>query len=54
MAEQELSEEVQTAVWDLQRYLLDQIPPLTASESLQLMMQQPPVLMMRQINGWAL
>ncbi len=54
MAEQELSEEVQTAVWDIQRYLLDQIPPLTASESVQLMMQQPPVLMMRQINGWAL
>lgn len=53
MPDQELSAEIQTAIWDMQRYLLDQIPPLTASESLELLMQQPPQILMRQVNGWA-
>jgi len=48
-----LSEDVQTALVDFQRYLLDQIPPLTASDAVQTLMEQPPQLMMKQVNAWA-
>lgn len=39
---------------DFQRYLLDQIPPLTASDAVQTLMGQPPQLMMKQVHAWAL
>ena len=41
---QELPEEIQTALFDLQRYLLDQIPPITAWDSIATLMEQPPQL----------
>jgi hypothetical protein len=47
-------EELQWALFDLQRYLLDQIPPLTASEAVSTLMSQPPQLLMREVRGWAL
>ena len=49
----ELNHEVHTALVDVQRYLLDQIPPLTASDAVETLMTQPPELMMRQIHTWA-
>src|SRR6266550_94020 len=48
-----LNEEVQSALVEFQRYLLDQIPPLTVSDSVETLMAQPPQLMMRQIHSWA-
>lgn len=44
---------MQAALIDLQRYLLDQIPPLTASDAVETLMSQPPQLAMKQIHGWA-
>jgi hypothetical protein len=49
---QELPEEIQTALFDLQRYLLDQIPPITAWDSIETLMEQPPELFMRQVHAW--
>src|SRR5205085_3406793 len=49
---QELPEDLQTALFDLQRYLLDQIPPITAWDSIEMLMQQPPELFMRQVHAW--
>jgi len=49
----ELTGELQAALFDLQRYLLDQIPPLTASDAVESLMAQPPELMVRQIHSWA-
>ncbi|HVS32972.1 MAG TPA: DUF4388 domain-containing protein [Thermoanaerobaculia bacterium] len=46
-------EEVQAALGDFQRYLLDQIPPLTVCDAIETLAQQPPELVMRQINAWA-
>lgn len=46
--------ELQTALFDFQRYLLDQIPPLTASDAIELLMAQPPELLMKQIHAWTL
>jgi hypothetical protein len=48
-----LTEDVQTALVDLQRYLLDQIPPLNASDAVQTLMTQPPQLLMKQVHAWA-
>src|SRR4029077_11329033 len=48
-----LTEDVQTALGDLQRYLLDQIPPLNASDAVETLMTQPPQLLMRQVHAWA-
>src|SRR5689334_11551991 len=49
----DLNYEVQNAVFDVQRYLLDQIPPLTASDAIETLMAQPPELLMKQIDTWA-
>ena len=46
--------ELQTALFDFQRYLLDQIPPLTASDAVETLMAQPPELLIRQIHAWTL
>src|SRR5215212_8148936 len=46
--------EVQTALFDLHRYLLDQIPPITAAEAVETLMEQPPQLLVRQVNSWML
>jgi hypothetical protein len=46
--------ELQTALFDFQRYLLDQIPPLTASDAVETLMAQPPELLIRQIHAWTI
>lgn len=48
-----MTEDVQTAQVEFQRYLMDQIPPLTASDAMEAMMQQPPQLLIRQVHAWA-
>lgn len=45
-------DELQAAVFDFQRYLLDQIPPLTASDAIDTLMTQPPELLVRTIHSW--
>jgi uncharacterized protein DUF4388 len=47
------NEEVEAALWDLQRYLLDQIPPITAMDAVEVLMTQPPGLLMKQMNAFA-
>jgi len=47
------SDELQSALVDIQRYLLDQIPPLTASEAVAMLITQPPEVLMREIRTWA-
>jgi hypothetical protein len=49
-----LDAELQTALFDFQRYLLDQIPPLTASDAIEFLMAQPPELLMKQIHAWTI
>lgn len=49
-----MNAELQTALFDFQRYLLDQIPPLTASDAIEVLMAQPPELLMKQIHAWTL
>jgi len=49
-----LNEDVQAALIDVQRYLMDQIPPLTASDAVETLMTQPPQLLMRQVHAWAM
>jgi len=49
-----LDDELQTALFDFQRYLLDQIPPLTASDAVHTLMVRPPELLIRQIHAWTL
>lgn len=46
--------ELQSALFDFQRYLLDQIPPLTASDAVETLMTQPPELLIKQIHAWTL
>jgi Domain of unknown function (DUF4388) len=46
--------EVQIALFDLHRYLLDQIPPLTASDAVETLMAAPPELLMQQVRNWSL
>lgn len=46
------NDELQMALFDFQRYLLDQIPPLTASDAVETLMTQPPELLMKQIHAW--
>ncbi|HEY6843508.1 MAG TPA: hypothetical protein VI391_05020, partial [Thermoanaerobaculia bacterium] len=48
-----MSEDVESALVDFQRFLLDQIPPLTASDAVETLMVQPPQVAMKQVHGWA-
>ena len=52
--EQELPQELQVALYDFQRYLLDEVPPLTISDSIEELVRQPPELVMRPIHSWAI
>lgn len=47
-----VTDELQSALFDFQRYLLDQIPPLTASDAVETLMAHPPELLIRQIHAW--
>ena len=47
------NDELQMALFDFQRYLLDQIPPLTASDAVETLMTQPPELLIKQIHAWS-
>lgn len=49
----QLSEELREALYEVQRYLLDEIPPLTVADSIDIVIAQPPELLLRQIRAWA-
>jgi hypothetical protein len=49
---EDLPEDIQSALFDLQRYLLDQIPPITAWDAIAALMDQPAELFMRQVHAW--
>ncbi|HSB62366.1 MAG TPA: DUF4388 domain-containing protein, partial [Vicinamibacteria bacterium] len=44
--------ELQEAVFDLQQYLSDRVPPLMVADSVGLLMQQPPDLLASEIGAW--
>ena len=46
-------DELKMALFDIQRYLLDQIPPLTASDAVEALMAQPPQMLLHEIRTWA-
>jgi hypothetical protein len=48
-----LPDDVQEALVEIHQYLADQIPPLTASDSIEILLKQPPELLIRQIHAWA-
>ncbi len=48
-----LTRQVEGALFDFQRYLQDEIPPLTAAEAVSTLMAQPPDLLMQQVGAWA-
>lgn len=52
--EDSLNEDVRAAAFEFQRYLMDEIPPLNAFDSVQTMIAQPPQLLMKQVRTWAL
>jgi hypothetical protein len=45
--------ELREALYDFQRYLLDQIPPLTAGDAIETLMRQPAELFIRHTHAWA-
>jgi Domain of unknown function (DUF4388) len=49
-----VDDELQTALFDFQRFLLDQIPPLTASDAVETLMTRPPELLVKQIHAWTI
>lgn len=51
--QENIDAEVREALYDFERYLLDQIPPLTAGDSIETLMRQPPEMMVRLIHSWA-
>jgi hypothetical protein len=48
-----LQVELREALYDFQRYLLDQIPPLTAGDAIETLMRQPAELFVRHTHAWA-
>lgn len=44
--------ELQEAVFDLQQYLSDRVPPLMVADSVELLVQQPPALLTSEIGSW--
>ena len=46
-------DELQGALFDIQRYLQDEIPPLNASDAVATLMAQPPQLLMQEVRVWA-
>jgi len=48
-----MTEPVESALNDLQRYLDDSIPPAIAANALATLMAQPPAVMMQHVGNWA-
>ncbi|HJQ38932.1 MAG TPA: DUF4388 domain-containing protein [Thermoanaerobaculia bacterium] len=46
-------DELQGALYDIQRYLQDEIPPLNASDAVATLIGQPPQLLMQEVRVWA-
>jgi len=49
----EMTQPVEAALNDLQRYLDDSIPPAIAANALATLMAQPPAVMMQHVGNWA-
>lgn len=52
MAEKSVKPEVRAALFELQRYLSDEVAPLMALDSIETVIKQPPELVANQINAW--
>jgi len=48
-----MTQQVEAALGDLQRYLDDAIPPVTAANALATLMAQPPAVLMQHVGNWA-
>jgi hypothetical protein len=46
-------DELQGALFDIQRYLQDEIPPLNASDAVTTLIGQPPQVLMQEVRVWA-
>lgn len=53
MAETAVRSDVLQALFDLQRYLSDQVAPMMMVEAVELLLDQPPALVAAEIQGWA-
>jgi hypothetical protein len=52
LTEAELAPEVRSALFELQRYLSDQVAPLMVVDSVEVLMEQPPKLVASEIHAW--
>jgi hypothetical protein len=52
LTEAELAPEVRSALFELQRYLSDQLAPLMVVDSIEVLMEQPPKLVASEIHAW--
>jgi hypothetical protein len=48
-----IQERVEAALWELQRYLQDEIPPNSAADAIAALMAQPPEVVMQRVAAWS-
>lgn len=52
MARPTVDPEVREALWDLQRYLSDAVAPMMVTDSIEVLLAQPPEIVAAEIHGW--
>jgi hypothetical protein len=52
MAKQTVDPQVQEALWDLQRYLSDEVAPMMVTDSIEILLRCPPEVAADEIRGW--
>ena len=52
MTQQTVDPQVQEALWDLQRYLSDEVAPMMVTDSIEILLRCPPDVAADQIHGW--
>jgi len=52
VTQQTVDPQVQEALWDLQRYLSDEVAPMMVTDSIEILLRCPPDVAADQIHGW--
>ncbi len=52
MAKQTVDPQVQEALWDLQRYLSDEVAPMMVTDSIEILLRCHPEVAADEIQGW--
>ena len=52
MAKQTIGPEVREALWDLQRYLSDEVAPMMVTDSIEILLRCEPEVAAGEIHGW--